>query len=140
VRFAPALALLVCAAWLGSGCFTIDVTAGNAVPSERVEQIQPGQTTKQQILEWFGAPEDYTDPSGLRRIFADGVAAPEDVLVLPYADVLVFELTRGEVRGVLLVLFNWFEVHVANDRLIVFFDDEDRVLYYGYRSGADELR
>jgi hypothetical protein len=138
VRIAPALAL-VCLASLCSGCFTLEVTAGNKVSADRVALIQPGVTTKPEILDWFGAPEDYTDPSGLRRIFASGVAVPEDVLQLPYADILVFELTRGELRGVLLVLFNWFEVHVANDRLVVFFDDQDRVLYYGYRSGADAL-
>ena len=122
------------------GCFSIHVTAGNQVPAERVGQIRPGETSKAQILDWFGAPEDYTDPSGLRRMFADGVAVPEDVLQLPYADVLVFELTRGEVKGVLLILFNYFDVQVANDRLVVFFDDRDRVLYYGYRSEADALR
>lgn len=126
--------------WLGTGCFSIQVTAGNQVPAERVGEIRPGETSKEQILDWFGAPEDYTDPSGLRRVFADGVAAPEDVLQLPYADVLVFELTRGQVKGVLLILFNYFDVHVANDRLVVFFDEQDRVIYYGYRNGADALR
>jgi hypothetical protein len=131
---------LVCAAGLSTACFSIQVVSGNQVPVDRVARIQPGTTTRSEILEWFGAPEDYTDPSGLRRIFADGVAAPEDVLALPYADVLVFELTRGRVRGVLLLLYNQFEVHVANNRLVVFFDDQDRVLYYGYRSGADELQ
>lgn len=139
MRFASALAL-ACAAWLGAGCFSIQVTVGNEVPQERVGEIHPGETTKAQILDWFGAPEDYTDPSGLRRVLADGVAAPEDVLQLPYADVLVFELTRGQVKGVLLVLFNYFDVHVANDRLVVFFDDQDRVMYYGYRNGGDALR
>lgn len=134
------LLALVCAAWLGTGCFSIEVVAGNQVPAERIPQIQPGQTTKAEVLDWFGAPEDYTDPSGLRRVLDDGVMLPEDVLSLPYADVLVFETTRGRVKGVLMILFNWFEVKVASDRLVVFFDDQDRVLYYGYRAAADALR
>ena len=138
MRFGSALAM-VCAAWLCAGCFSIRVVSGNTVPAERVAEIQPGVTTRAEILEWFGAPEDFTDPSGLRRVFADGVMLPEDVLHLPYADVLVFELTRGRAKGVLLILFNTLEVHVANDRLVVFFDDQDRVLYYGYRAGADAL-
>jgi hypothetical protein len=132
--------VLLAVAALGAGCFTIHVTSGNEVPADRVAQIHPGQTTKAEVLDWFGAPEDYTDPSGLRRLFADGVAAPEDVLQLPYADVLVFELTRGRGRVMALILYNYIDVHVANDRLVVFFDDHDRVLYYGYRSGADALR
>jgi hypothetical protein len=138
VRFGSVLALAG-VLWLGAGCFSIHVVAGNEVPTERIPEIQPGQTSKAEILDWFGAPEAYTDPSGLRRVMDDGVVLPEDVLALPYADVLVFETTRGRVKGVLLILFNWFDVHVVNDRLVVFFDDQDRVLYYGYRRGGDEL-
>jgi hypothetical protein len=130
---------VVCAAWLAAGCFSMRVVASNEVPAAEVPKIQPGQTTKSEILDWFGAPEDYTDPSGLRRVLDDGVVLPEDVLALPYADVLVFEETHGRVKGVFLILFNWFDVHVVSDRLVVFFDDQDRVLYYGYRKGSDEL-
>ena len=68
-------------------------------PRSASQQIQPGQTSKAEILDWFGAPEAYTDPSGLRRVLDDGVVLPEDVLALPYADVLVFETTRGRVQG-----------------------------------------
>jgi hypothetical protein len=138
VRFVAWL-LLLGWVWLGAGCFSMRVVAGNDVPADRISQIQPGQTTKAEILYWFGAPEDYTDPSGLRRIFADGVAAPEDVLALPYADVLVYEEAHARVKGLLLFLFNWFDVHVVQDRLVVFFDDQDRVLYYGYQKGSDAV-
>ena len=138
MRFRAVLVLASCA-WLGAGCFSMRVISGNEVPAERIPQIQPGQTSKAEILDWFGAPEAYTDPSGLRRVLDDGVVLPEDVLALPYADVLVFESTRGRVKGVLLILYNWFDIHVVNDRLVVFFDDRDRVLYYGYRKGSDEL-
>ncbi|MGH7288324.1 MAG: hypothetical protein ACREI8_09940 [Myxococcota bacterium] len=138
MRFGSALAL-VCSALVGAGCFSIQVVSGNQVPAARVGDIRPGETSKAQILDWFGAPEDYTDPSGLRRVLDDGVVLPEDVLALPYADVLVFETTHGRVKGVVLILFNWFDIHVVSDRLVVFFDDQDRVLYYGYRSGGDEL-
>lgn len=134
-----AIGALAVVAVLGLGCFSIRVVSGNEIPAERVAQIEPGVTTRADVLEWFGAPEDYTDPSGLRRVFADGVLLPEDVLHLPYADVLVFELTRGRARGLLLLLYNHFEVRVVNDRLVVFFDDEDRVLYYGYHDDATRL-
>jgi hypothetical protein len=133
-----AVCALACAAWLATGCFTIEVTAGNQVPAERVPEIEVGKTTKAEILDWFGAPEDYTDPSGLRRVLDDGVVLPEDVVALPYADVLVYETTHGRVKGLLLFLFNWFDVHVTSDRLVVFFDDQDHVLYYGFRQGFDE--
>jgi hypothetical protein len=130
---------LACVAWLGAGCVSMTVVAGNQVPTERIAEIQPGRTTKAEVLDWFGAPEDYTDPSGLRRVLDGGAMLPEDVLALPYADVLVFETTHGRVKGLLLILFNWLDIHVTSDRLVVFFDDQDRVLYYGYRKGSDEL-
>lgn len=138
MRFGSVLAL-VCAAGLGVGCVSMTVVSGNQVPTERIAEIQPGHTTKADVLDWFGAPKDYTDPSGLRRVLDGGVMLPEDVLALPYADVLVFETTHGRVKGLLLILFNWLDVHVTSDRLVVFFDDQDRVLYYGYRKGSDEL-
>lgn len=134
-----ALGALALVAVFGLGCFSIRVVSGNEIPAERVAEIEAGVTTRAEVLEWFGAPEDYTDPSGLRRVFADGVLLPEDVLHLPYADVLVFELTRGRARGLLLLLYNHFEVRVVNDRLVVFFDDEDRVLYYGYHDDATRM-
>lgn len=133
------LLALACVAWLGAGCVSMTVVAGNQVPTERIAEIQPGRTTKAEVLDWFGAPEDYTDPSGLRRVLDGGAMLPEDVLALPYADVLVFETTHGRVKGLLLILFNWLDIHVTSDRLVVFFDDQDRVLYYGYRKGSDEL-
>jgi hypothetical protein len=138
VRFG-AVAALACAAWLGVGCVSMTVVAGNQVPTERVAEIQPGHTTKAEILDWFGAPEDYTDPSGLRRVLDGGELLPDDVLALPYADVLVFETTHGRVKGLILILFNWLDIRVTSDRLVVFFDDQDRVLYYGYRKGSDEV-
>lgn len=138
MRFGSLLAL-VCAAWLGVGCVSMTVVSGNQVPTQRIAEIQPGHTTKAEVLDWFGAPKDYTDPSGLRRVLDGGALLPEDVLALPYADVLVFETTHGRVKGLLLILFNWLDIHVTSDRLVVFFDDQDRVLYYGYRKGSDEL-
>jgi hypothetical protein len=138
VRFGSLLAL-VCVAGLGTGCLSMKVVSGNQVPTERVADIRPGETTKAEVLDWFGAPEDYTDPSGLRRVFDEAVVLPEDVLALPYADVLVFETTHGRVKGLILILFNWLDIHVTSDRLVIFFDDQDRVLYYGFRKGSDEL-
>ena len=82
----------------------------------------------------------YSPPASPHVTKISGTAFTETTSgALPYADVLVFELTRGRAKGVFLLLFNYFDVRVANDRLVVFFDDEDRVLYYGYRNDARAL-
>ena len=118
------------------GCINARLVDGNVVPEERLTQIQPGQTTKGEVLDWFGAPESFTDPSALRRLLEDNEVLPEDVLQMPFADVLVFELTRMRVRGLFLLLYNHVDIRSASDRLIVFFDDSDHVLYYGWRRGT----
>jgi hypothetical protein len=138
MRRVSALGLCVVAA-LGTGCVMMNAVGGNEVPEERVAQIRPGETTRADILDWFGSPAAFTDPSGLRLLFEAAEVRPEDVLSFPYADVLVFQLTRAKARALLLVLFNYVEVHGASDRLVVFFDDQDRVMYYGYSRGADAL-
>jgi hypothetical protein len=61
------------------------------------------------------------------------------VIDLPFADVLVYRFTEGRLRGIVMVLFNHVRLDVASDTLIVYFDDQDRVLYYGWRKGTDVL-
>jgi hypothetical protein len=131
---------LALAASLAPGCITAELTEGNAVPLERVAQIRPGETTRDEILAWFGAPESFTDPGELRRLLEETEVLPEEVLDLPFADILVFELTKAKLRGLVLLVYNRFEVRAASDRLVIFFDEQDRVAHYGFREGTDALR
>lgn len=135
----PPTLLLILMATFGSGCVNARLVDGNSVAEDRLPQIRPGETTKREVLDWFGAPESFTDPSAVRRLLEDSDVLPEDVLQLPFADVLVFELTRMRVRGLFLILYNFVDVRSASDRLIVFFYESDRVLYYGWRRGTDVL-
>jgi hypothetical protein len=121
------------------GCVHGRLVDGNDVPAEHVAQIRPGETTKDEILDWFGAPESATDPGELRRLLEESEVLPEDVLEMPLADVLVFELTRVKLDGLFLLVYNRFDIRAASDRLVVFFDDEDRVVHYGFRRGTDVL-
>ena len=134
------VAALACVALCSTACVMIDAVGGNEVPEERVQQIRPGETTRAEILDWFGAPAAYTDPSGLRILFEAGEVLPEDVLAFPYADVLVFQLTRAKGRGLIIPLFFYYlDARGASDRLVVYLDENDRVMYYGYRKGTDAL-
>lgn len=130
---------LACLGWLGAGCAIINRVDGNEVPEARVGQIQPGLTTRAEILDWFGAPVFHTDPSGLRIVLEQAEVLPEDVLQFPYADVLAFELAKSRRRWLFLLLFVYSDGRSARDRLVVFFDRNDRVMYYGYRRGTDAL-
>jgi len=133
-----ALCALLLATLVATGCIRVGVTAGREIPQGDVDAIVPGVTTRAQILETFGAPTEYTDGSIFAALVQEGALAAEDVVALPYADLLVFEILEGEGRALLLILFNYLQITAERDRLVVFFDDDDTVLYYGFtRQRAD---
>jgi len=129
----PRLVPLLGAAALvfATGCFRIGVTTGTEIPERDVRRIVPGVTTKAQILEWFGAPAEATDGDIFARLVDAGEIAAEDLVALPFADYLVYEISEGSGRAVILLVFNWIRVDIDRDRLMVFFDENDLVLYFG---------
>jgi hypothetical protein len=109
---------------------------GQPVALKRLAQVKPGETTKSQILDWFGSPQSFADPTLLEEAETQMGLTLGPVFDLPYADVLVYRMTEGRLRAVVLVLFNHIDLRVASDTLVFFFDEEDRVLYYGVREGT----
>lgn len=113
---------------------------GEAVAAEQIPQIVPGQTTKREILDWFGSPQTVNEFTFLEKYLSEQELRPEAVMDLPFADVFTYRFTEGRLRGIVMILFNHFRLDVASDTLVVFFDERDRVLYYGWRKGTDVLR
>jgi hypothetical protein len=111
---------------------------GEEIPAERVADIVPGKTTKEEILRWFGAPEQYTDATLLARVFDAGEIASEDLIALPFADLLVYEIDDVNARVLITLIFNWVRADLLRDRLVIYFDDHDVVLYYGITRQRDE--
>jgi hypothetical protein len=136
-RLASLLLLAVLAA--APGCVIGRYSEGQAIPVEQISRIVRGETTKTEILEWFGAPQSFADATLLESYMSDRELLPGPVVDLPFADVLVYRMTRGRLSGFLLLVYNQFRVDVASDTLVVFFDEADRVLYYGWRKGTDAL-
>jgi hypothetical protein len=126
------VALVALAAALG-GCVLARIGNGNAVRFERVDEIRVGATTKAQVLHWFGAPDDASDPQVIDAVLQASDLLPAEAVRIPFADVFTYRFTEARVRGILLLLWNRFDVRIAQDKLVIFFDDEDRVLYYGFR-------
>ena len=128
--------LRVCGAlllWLSSsGCITGGYATGHEVPADLVAKIELGVTTRSEVLDWFGSPLHFTDATTLGRALDATDLTPEDVIGIPFADVLVFRRTKGRLSGLILILYNTGTWKIASDTLVVYFDDDDRVLYYGY--------
>ena len=64
-------------------------------------------------------------------MFDAGEIAAEDLVALPFADMLVYEILEGDARVLMTIVFNWARVDVKRDRMVIFFDEHDVVLYYG---------
>jgi hypothetical protein len=131
-RSALAPLLLALLALPASGCLIARYTEGYPIARERIAEIRPGVTTRGEILAWFGPPRGYSSDTLLRSM----VASPEraDGFIDPsrLPDAVAYEFSEGRAQGLLLLLFNYVQAHVDSDLLVIFFDDDDRVLYYGF--------
>jgi hypothetical protein len=58
----------------------------------------------------------------------------------PFANILSYQYNRSNVRAIILILFNYVEAKANSDHLVIFLDDNDRVMYYGFHKGTEELR
>jgi hypothetical protein len=106
------LALLVTLVALLAGCAQYRNNRGVEVNWQpaALEGLSRGETTRSEVLAQFGPPS---------QVIASG-----DETVLYYLN----EHAEGE--GLLLVLYNRFEVDTRYDRAIFFFDGDDRLTDY----------
>lgn len=131
------LALFVSLLFLSGSCVIGHYREGNPVPFEAIERIRPGTTTKQEILAWFGPPQNYTSASLLEQLVVSDEIPPGTVPPYRFSDVLAYQIHYGEMRGLFLLLFNTANIEVRSDHLVIFFDKEDVVRYYGVRRADD---
>jgi len=132
--------LCLVGALLLSSCISARFTEGKPLRQERIADIKPGETTKLEVLDWFGAPTGFSDSTPLETMLGDYELEPEDVFDLPFADALVFRFTRSRLRATYLVFYVSAEFRTEDETLVVFFDDQDRVTYYGYTGALPDER
>lgn len=103
-----------------SGCAQYENRRGVDVAwqSSALAQLKAGETTRSEVLDLLGPPSQ--------------VIALEDGSILYY----LFERSDGE--GLILILYNRFEIDTRYDRAIFFFDDDDVLTEYSVRSNDGE--
>jgi hypothetical protein len=120
-----------------SGCIRGNYLEGSAVPWERVQRIQPGVTTKAEVLAWLGAPLNFSIPTALDEFLEDqgleGGGAPP----YPFADVFAYQLSRGKLRGFTVILYTRINLELDSDLLVIFFGEDWKVIYMGVRRAED---
>jgi len=123
-----------------TGCVIGRYYEGPIIPEEKIKDIKPGITTKEEIIRWFGPPQNYLSPTIFNQILRELDVTREPLNYYPFANILSYQFNQGNVRAVVLILFNYIEGKVKSDHLVVFIDENDRVQYYGFYKGTEELR
>lgn len=57
LRFTLVACALACCLALSGGCMKSKAITGRPIPDDKVAMIKDGETTSEQILVWFGAPD-----------------------------------------------------------------------------------
>lgn len=123
-----------------TGCIIGRYYEGPTIPEEKIREIKPGITTKEEIISWFGPPQNYLSPTIFNQILRELDVTREPLNSYPFANILSYQFNQGNVKALVLILFNYIEGKVKSDHLVIFIDDQDRVQYYGFYKGTEELR
>jgi len=123
-----------------TGCVVGRYSEGPKILVEKIKDIKPGVTTKEEIISWFGPPQNYISPTVFNEILRELDMTREPLTTYPFANILSYQYNQGKVRALVLILFNYIEGKVKSDHLVIFFDENDRVKYYGFHKGTEELR
>lgn len=120
-----------------SACVVGRVYRDHPLDQQNIATIQRGVTTKTEILERFGPPQEVE----ARELVAVGVPfdqflsrrgpkAPVESLV--GARYFRYTFSRANVFGIFLLLFNYAEFDQKNDTLVIFFNTDDLVEDYAF--------
>ena len=139
IRVALCAAAIVALTLLCSGCIIGQYYDGSEIPADKLAQIKPGETTKGEIVEWFGPCEESVSPALASRIVRSLSGRGRPLGDSAFGNVLSFQYSRGKFKGIWLIVFNWWQIKAKSDQLVVFFDDNEKVKYYGFRRGTEEF-
>ena len=129
----PRICGWLCAAVLAVGCVTADITEGSEIGWETVERIRVGETTRDEVLSWLGAPQNFSNPTALAEFLDSGGLSSEATLRYPFSDVFVYQLSHGHLRGFAALFYNRFDLRIDSDLVVILFDQTDRVTHLGIR-------
>ena len=127
-----------------SACVMGRVYREHPLDEVKISAIQRGVTTKQDILDQFGPPQEID----AREVTAIGVPFEpflsrrgdkppvERVVAARY---FRYTYTRANAMAIILILFNYGDFDQKSDNLVVFFDGDNKVEDFAYRKDTDQL-
>lgn len=129
LRAAAALCALALAT---AGCAQFSGEFGTRVQVENLGRIVVGETTRDEILLWFGPPSGFFNPNFLDVILQDqrDVEVPAPVL----NDVFTWRFIENDTRVFFIpLLYSRVDAGATYETLTVFFDERGLVEYHAYR-------
>ncbi|MBW2244790.1 MAG: hypothetical protein JRH01_22650 [Deltaproteobacteria bacterium] len=121
------------------GCVVGTYSEGMPVDPARVAEIRPGTTTKADLLAWFGPPSNFSDASLLEDLILseETTGGPGGGAPRRFSDILAWQAYEGRINGLVMIIFNSLKIRADSDLLVVFFDDDDVVKYFGFRQSQE---
>jgi hypothetical protein len=128
-------------ALLLSGCLYVSASGvfGSALDPAAVSQIVPGESTKGQVLDLLGPPEEFVRSEVLAALGDETVRVSGAVALGNRAqDAFTYQLDTLSAHGSLLILYNYVRGQTESDLLVIFFDQEDRVREVSFRKVSEK--
>lgn len=121
-----ALVLLACLA--PAGCLYIGGTsrAGPSFPMATLDRIQPGVSTRFDVLDILGPPTEFERPELAASVLDEEMRFAADLLEVSRRARKIYTWQRDDwdMDGTILILFNGIYVDAMTDIVVVFFDDD----------------
>ena len=125
----PALLLTSCLYVSASGAF------GSYIDPATVARIVPGESTKGQVLELLGPPEEFLRSEVLTSLGDDASRVSGAVALGNRAqDAFTYQLDTLSSWASMLLFYNHVRGQIETDLLVIFFDPEDRVREVSFRT------
>jgi hypothetical protein len=124
------------------GCALGTQRYGKVIDASLISQVKIGTTTKQEVLDLFGPPADYSRIAGtgdmtLKTLDQEWQATFPLETAKAAEDVFTYEYREEPETFFSLLLFTWFTRDVLTDRLMVFFDTKDLVKFVAFTKETD---
>lgn len=124
-------------ALLLSGCLYVSASGsfGSYLDPSVVSQIVPGQSTKGQVLELLGPPQEFLRSEVLGSLGDDDARVSGAVALGSRAqDAFTYQRDTLSAWASMLLFYNHVRGEIETDLLVIFFDSEDRVREISFRS------
>lgn len=116
--------------WLLSGCLYVAASGsfGPVLDPAVVATLVPGETTKAEVLERLGPPQEYVRPEILASL-GDETTRIDGAIALGNRSRDAFTWQYDDLTGwgTFLVFYNRIQVAAESELLVVFFDENDVV-------------